>query len=155
MSSMQAIHELMAQAGPILDLLQVTEYADDRAWTLVFAEDSRVDVEYDETGDRLVLTSEIGTIPQGAREKAYEALLHYNYIWPVHGGVRSAVEPATGGVVLMIDLAAGDLEISRLASVLQNFRTVADGWRGVLAGIPAGGTGKVEVGMPSGGMIRV
>ena len=152
--SLQAIHELMAQAGPVLELEQVTEFAEDAAWALAFDRETQIDVEYDEAGARLVLTGNVGAVPEHARAKAYEALLQYTYIWTEHGGVRAALDPLNALVVLMVELPVAGLEISRLASVVQNFRGAIEGWRGVLASIAAGG-GEAAVAFPDSGMLRV
>jgi hypothetical protein len=109
--------------------------------------------EYDEPGARLVLTGTVGAVAEHARARAYEALLQYTYIWPEHGGVRAALDGPQGMVVLMLELPLAGLEISRLSSVLQNFRGVIEGWRGILASITAGG-GETSVAFPPSGMTR-
>jgi hypothetical protein len=154
MSSWQAVHDLIAQVGPVLDLQQVTEFAEDQAWCLVFDTSTRVDVDYDEHGDRLVLTANVATVEAHAQAKSFEALLRYNYLWTQHGGVRAALDGAPGNVVVMIETPASGLEISKLCSIVQGFRATVDGWRGVLASIASGGAASDKL-VISDGMIRV
>lgn len=133
MSSQQAVHDLMAQIGPVLELAQVTEFADDASWRLVFDADTQMDIEYDPQGERLMITGNLAAEPQN-REKAFEALLRYNYLWTAHGGVRAALDGVPGKLVLMLEMPTARLEMSHLCAVLQNFRTVIDGWRAILKG---------------------
>jgi hypothetical protein len=154
MSSWQAVHDLMAQVGPVLELQQVTEFAEDRTWCLVFDESTGIDVDYDERGDRLVLTANVAAVEAPAQAKSYEALLRYNYLWSEHGGVRAALDGAPGKVVFMIETPVSGLEISKLCNILQGFRAVVEGWRGVLASIASGGTASDTL-VFADGMIRV
>lgn len=133
MREIQAMRDLMVRVAPTLDLKHVTEYAEALAWALVFADEMRIDAEYDDANHRLILTGDGAAIPELARERAYETLLSYGYLWTEHGGVRAALDASTRTVVLMIELSAEELDVSRLAAVLHNFRGTIEGWRGVLA----------------------
>jgi hypothetical protein len=154
MSSWQAVHDLIARVGPALDLQQVIEFTEDRSWHLVFDASTTIDVDYDEGGDRLMLTANVAALAADAREKSFGALLRYNYLWTEHGGVRAALDGSPGNVVLMIETPASGLEISRLCNILQNFRNVVEGWRVVLASIASGGAVS-NAPFASEGMIRV
>jgi hypothetical protein len=154
MSSWQTVHELIAQVGPVLDLRQVTEFAEDRTWCLVFDASTGIDVDYDERGDRLVLTANVAAVAGHAQAKSFEALLRYNYLWTEHGGVRAALDGSPGNVVLMIETPASGLEISKLCNILQGFRAAVEGWRGVLASIASGRAASDTLAIAD-GMIRV
>lgn len=138
MSSQQTIHNLMMQLGPVFKLHQVTEFAEDLSWHIVIDESTRMDIEFDEKGDRLILTADVAAVKMQAREKTFELLLRYNYLTTEHGGVRAALDGTPGRVVLMVEMPCCNLEISRLCCVLQNLRTVVDGWRTVLVSIASG-----------------
>lgn len=138
MSSQQAIHDLIAQIGPILDLAQVTAFPEDACWRAVFDAATWIDVEYEAAGDRLVLTATVGPVEESARQRSYEALLRYNYIWTEHGGVRGALDGTPGNVVLMIEMPAAGVDLPRLCQVLQNFKVVVEGWRELLGTIGNG-----------------
>jgi hypothetical protein len=154
MSSERAVHELMLQVGPVLDLEQVTEFAEDHAWRLVFDAATAIDIEYDSYADRLVLTADVAPVELHAREKTFEAMLRYNYLWTEHGGVRAALDGAPGRAVLMIEMPASGLEMTRICAVLKNFSAVVEGWRGVLASIATAG-GASDAPFNATGMIRV
>src|SRR5436190_23609242 len=71
MSSQQAVHDLMAQVGPLMDEVErVTEHADLGAWVVVFEARTRIDVACDEEGARLVLTTEVAAVEEHARGRA-------------------------------------------------------------------------------------
>lgn len=131
MSSQHAIHDLMVQIGPVLDLSQVTEFPEDASWHIAFNADIGMDIEYDPDCERVMITGDLGAEPQN-REKVYAALLHYNYLWTVHGGVRAALDGLPGRLVLMLEMPISHLEMSHLCAVLQNFRTVIEGWQDIL-----------------------
>lgn len=131
MPSQQAIHDLMAQIGPVLDLAKVTEFSEEASWHLAFDADIGMDIEYDPDGERVMITGGIAAEPTN-REKVYEALLHYNYLWTEHGGVRAALDGLPGHLVLMLEVPISRLEMSYLCAVLQNFRTVIEGWQVIL-----------------------
>lgn len=136
MSSQQAVHDLIVLVGPTLDLAQVTEFEEDAAWRLVFDESIWVDLEYDDEGDRLILTGMVGAVAEAARARAYEALLRYNYLTTEHG-VRAALDGAPGDVVLMVEMPAADADLPLLCQVLRDFRVVVEGWREALGSIAA------------------
>jgi hypothetical protein len=138
MPSQQTIHDLVAQIGPVIDLAQVTAFPDDAAWRMVFDATTWIDMEYDDAAARLVFTGTVGPVDEGARPRTYEALLRYAYLWTEHGGVRAALDGTPGNVVLMFEMPATDVDLPRLCQVLQNLRTVIDGWREVLPAIASG-----------------
>jgi hypothetical protein len=59
----------------------VIEFTEDRSWHLVFDASTTIDVDYDEGGDRLMLTANVAALAADAREKSFGALLRYNYLW--------------------------------------------------------------------------
>jgi len=129
-----ALQDLMAQAGPVLDLARVTAYEGEHAWSLVFDDEygSSIDAEWDSAAERLVLTASVATVPESARLRAYELLLQYNYLWNEHGGVRAALADPAGDVALLFDLPLTGLDLPRLCEVLTNLHAVAGGCRSVL-----------------------
>lgn len=77
----------MTQIGPALDLAQVTEYAEDAAWHLIFDADIHMDIEYDPNSGRIMITADLAAVPH-QREKIFETLLHYNYFWTERGAAK-------------------------------------------------------------------
>lgn len=139
MTTSQTVHDLMAQIGPVLDLAQVTEFAADDAWTLVFDDGQRVYAEFDDAGQRLVLTAEVSAVEEHTRARACEALLRWNYLWGSHGGVRAALDGAPGKVVLLLDLPLSGLELPQLCGVVRALGETADRWRDAFGSLGAGG----------------
>jgi len=154
MATLEAVQGIMMRVGTTLDLQQVTEFAEDGAWSLIFDATTTIDAEYDEARQRVIFTGDIGAVPAQARERALELLLQYSYLWPEHGGVRAALDGPSGHAVLMVDLAAQDIELTRFCDALSNFRAVVDGWRNVLASMTTRG-GATGASLDMTGFIRV
>src|SRR5437868_12105859 len=109
MASQQSIHDLVAQIGGMLDVEAVMEFEQERAWMVAFDPGTRIDLEYEDESQRLMLTGNVAGVEQHLRAKAYEALLQYTFLWTEHGGVRAAIDPTQDVVVLMVEVSAIDL----------------------------------------------
>jgi hypothetical protein len=54
MAGWDHIHNLMVELGDLMDLAQISEYADQSVWHLV-TEAGSIEVDYDDAGDRVLL----------------------------------------------------------------------------------------------------
>ena len=59
MAGWDHVHNLMVELGDLMDLPQVSGYSDENAWHLV-TEAGSIEVDYDDGGDRVLLTMPIG-----------------------------------------------------------------------------------------------
>jgi hypothetical protein len=133
MTGKEQVHDLMSGIGPLLELLEVTEFDEENVWTLVVDEETVVFADYQDEGERLVLSTEVGAPPPGDRKGLYELLLTYNNQWGETGGVRLALDAPDGSVVQIYDLALAGLDLPKLQAVIGNFVDVARAWREIVA----------------------
>jgi hypothetical protein len=133
MSSKEHVHTLMTEIGPLLDLMAVTEYDSENAWTILVDEDTFLFADFDEPQKRLVLSAEAGRPQAGNRKFIYEILLQYNNQWHETGGVRMALDGPEGSVVQIFDLSVVDLDIGQLQTTVANFVDTLKAWREILA----------------------
>ena len=123
---------LIEEAAPLAGAGPLMAYTDRDAWLLSWDGDTMLDLEHDPAADRVVLAGGIWTPADAARPRVCEMLLQYNYIWTETGGLRMALDGQPGQVVLMFELPATQLNVSRLSTVLVNMVGVQRAWRELL-----------------------
>lgn len=128
MPSFEHIHNLMVEVGELMDLPQVSEFAEQRSWLLV-TEGGPVAVDYDEAADRVLLTAPAGTPSPAGREALYEALLVHNGQAPDMRGVRLGLEEPDGEVVLTTERPGAGLDAGQVRSLLEGLAAAAEVWR--------------------------
>ena len=132
MSSKQHLHTLMAEIGPCLNLLELTEYEDDDSWWLVFDQQTVVIADYVAAEDRLVLSATVATPAAADRLRIYATVLQYNYHWEDTGSIRMALEGPAGSLVQISDLRVTGLDLQTLHNGLSNFNDKIHAWREAL-----------------------
>ena len=132
MSYLTAIEHLMLDIGPLMDLGKVAAYRGRHAWQLAFDGDTTFDAVYDPMLTRLVLSGDIGEVPERERLPIYEILLEYNAEWTISGGVRMALKGPNRRLMMFLDLPAANLEANTLADALTNLARTQSTWRKIL-----------------------
>ena len=141
MANSERISGLMAELGPILELRGILEVNDMDRWVLDLDGEHAVVVEYRPSDDRLFFTGEIGIPVPEVRTVIYELLLAYNAMWRDTGGIRMAVNGEDGAVVQIADMAATDLDVPALGTVVENFIGKMVEWTDIIAIGPEGNAG--------------
>jgi hypothetical protein len=136
MAGWDHVHNLMVELGDLMDLPQVSEYSDENAWHLV-TEAGSIEVDYDDGGDRILLTMPIGMPDSSALEAVYESLLVHNGALPASGGVRAGLEEPGGEVVLVREQPATGLDAASLRQLVEDLIGSAEAWRARLCDLPA------------------
>jgi hypothetical protein len=131
MTDFSQAHDLMVQVGDMLDLPQVTEFAERQSWLLVTKDNVAVSVELDGDNGRLVLAANAGA-PSRERPADLETLLVHNMAWRETGGLRFALEQPGGEALLMFDVALSGLDASRLQALVGDLAAKAAVWRSYL-----------------------
>lgn len=138
MATLEYVQRLMTELGPLVDQIGLIQQSGDDLWLVVFDEQTAVQIECDETGNKLVFSMIVGPVEGDNRQEIYESLLSYNLLYHDTAGMRLALEGPQGNVVLLVDLCHLDLQVSTLAAFLEVFVTTGLGWREVLRGSPDG-----------------
>ena len=132
MADFDQIQQLILELGPTTEQIEEIQEEAGAAWTVFFA-DSTVGIDYVEDQDKLVLSSGVGRLPEGDREKSYQFLLFYNNAWDQTGGIKMALESEEGDVLMMLDLNASFLDLNTLRDILLRFEEKAVAWRAAVA----------------------
>jgi hypothetical protein len=134
MTDSERVRSLLTDIGPAMDLAGVSEMADGGPWALGDQDGTVIHVEHMAEDDRLWLSADVGTPRAEDRLRLYELILLYNAQWQQTGGVRIALDSPDGRIVQAYDVAASGLDVTRLRTLLGNFRRTLDGWRTIVAG---------------------
>lgn len=132
-----AVGKMLTDVAPLVDAARLT-LLDDGGWLMALAEDIQIDIELDSEVGRLVLSCDVCPLPDQAREKALQFLLEYNYVWPLHGGIRTAVDKGRDWVAVLLDIPVSYLTVQRLDNAIANFRAAIESLRRVLELMSAG-----------------
>jgi hypothetical protein len=60
---LEALQQVMAEAGPVLELAEVMAFPDQSLFTLVFDDGEVVEIEYDEAYGRVLVSHEVADVP--------------------------------------------------------------------------------------------
>jgi hypothetical protein len=132
MTDMRNIRETMLELGQLDEsVLEILQISDD--CFAVRYEDVDVELEFDATSGRILLSTEIATPEPEKRLEIYETLLNYSLLWQETGGVRMALAGHGGPAIQMVDLDTAGLQPNLLRTVLANLvdRTII--WRAFFA----------------------
>ena len=122
------IQDLISQIGPVFPDIDAVIQTEDPSWAIQFVDELVVMIEHLEHPDRMVFSSEIGTVADDQELPVYEALLCYNLLWKDTGGVKMALSGPGGELVLLYELFVSDLSLNELQTVLANFVSIAQVW---------------------------
>lgn len=131
MLNLDDINAAITEAGPLNDGIQQVARSDDGHWAIEFETDTII-LECDAENERLMLSAEVGQVPEENREEIYKLLLSYGWLWRQTGGLRFACSPEDDEVTLMVDLSASQISPSMIALVAANLASRAQLWRDLL-----------------------
>lgn len=121
---------LLIEVAELGSFAELARAADEQPmWWLAEEEGQSVIVEWDEALQRMMLSTEIGIVPEKAYVDSLKQALYYNLVWQQTGGARMALMPEDDGLRLMIDLPAEHLDGARVATVASNLLQAAKDWR--------------------------
>ncbi|MGE4240004.1 type III secretion system chaperone [Ramlibacter sp.] len=127
-----AIDDLVREAALMLSAEALVSDDERPAWTLRLADGLPFDIEHDDAQGRMVIVCPVGEAAPAARERLYERLLQYNFLWHDTGGLRMALSGTPGRVVLMLELPLPGLAPARLCAVLANMGEIRQSWHDIL-----------------------
>ena len=128
MSGCSRISQLLMEIGPAFEEIELIQAVDENAWAVVFDEETVVEVEADQSEQKLTLECTLGYLADMPRSRAGDpidpsgkddpdepaeesnsveleelcaALLSVNYLWRDTGGVRMALDGPGGNITLL------------------------------------------------------
>ena len=143
MADKAGIRKIVSELGGLMGIPDLALDADDQCQLAI---DGKIPValEYDEDGERFILSSPVGSLPSERREPVLERLLDANLFWKDTGGAVLGLERKHGTVVLALSCAASNLQAVELQNVMGGFVSVAEYWLGELSGAATDGEADEE-----------
>jgi hypothetical protein len=139
-NSLESIQGLMTQLGPQTATIDAVVQNGDNTWAVQFDDGGIVFLEWDDQPSRLVLSAELGGVPEARQLEVLRLLLSYNLLWRDTGGVKTALGGPEGAAMLLYECHADALTLDVLQNVLDNFRSSAQIWRRYIEqGVPENG----------------
>lgn len=119
------IQDLISQIGPVFPDIDAVIQTEDPSWAIQFVDELIVMIEQLEHPDRMVFSSEIGTVADDQELPIYEALLCYNLLWKDTGGVKIRLAGPKGILIVTSELLLDGLTLMIFQEALTNFTNIA------------------------------
>lgn len=119
------IQDLISQIGPVFPDIDAVIQTEDPSWAIQFVDELIVMIEQLEHPDRMVFSSEIGTVADDQELPIYEALLCYNLLWKDTGGVKIGLAGPKGILIVTSELLLDGLTLMTFQEALTNFTNIA------------------------------
>jgi len=119
------IQDLISQIGPVFPDIDAVIQTEDPSWAIQFVDELVVMIEQLEHPDRMVFSSEIGTVADDQELPVYEALLCYNLLWKDTGGVKIGLAGPKGILIVTTELLLDGLTLMTFQEALTNFTNIA------------------------------
>ncbi len=119
------IQDLISQIGPVFPDIDAVIQTEDPSWAIQFVDELVVMIEQLEHPDRMVFSSEIGTVADDQELPVYEALLCYNLLWKDTGGVKIGLAGPKGTLIVTSELLLDGLTLMSFQDALTNFTNIA------------------------------
>jgi Tir chaperone protein (CesT) family len=123
--SRETVNKVLGEFGRQIGLEELR--LDDNGYAALAFDDVVVNLEYDEDGERLLMSAYLGA-PRGDPLKTCELLLDANLRWQGTAGGTLSLERETGGIVMFQALPARTLDLQTLEAALESFVNTADTW---------------------------
>lgn len=132
MSDIEQLQLTMKALGPILQPELISQHSATQ-WSILFDEDTLIELEYDPQLKQLSLCSALGSPAQDRLLSTLQASLVYNFLWKNTGGIVLALNAPDGELMQLYQLALDEYDTQLLCSVIANFAEKAATWRKLLA----------------------
>ena len=127
----EQLDQLLIEACALGGFAELARAADEQAmWWLAVDENQSVIAEWNEIMQRLMLTTDVGAVPENKLETALQEALSFNLLWQETDGARLALMPKEDRLRLMVDIHATHLNGEYVANAVLNLLQAAQNWRG-------------------------
>ena len=108
----------MTELGPVLEPDAIIFEPSSAQWSIALSGGTRVDAAYDAASETLVFALRLGAPPTEARERVYELLLRFSFLWRDTGGLYTALD-GDGTAILMQRQSLEGLDATALGEILR------------------------------------
>jgi hypothetical protein len=124
---------LMDELGPSSASIVLIEQAAPQVWLLALDQfESAISLRLDAETGCVTLSCELGRPQEEERYRIYEALLTYNGLAELHGGIRMALREPNGVVIQEFDIQVQRLDLNLLNQVISDFCKKASAWEQII-----------------------
>ncbi len=124
MSSFQTLRQLMIEVGPLLEALEISEYAEAKTWSILL-EDYLLILESDEKHSLLHISTILETPSEQARQSVYKASLNYTSDSQSDKNCRVGLIEKGSALTLVKSIAVVRFDRNKLYQTLKEFVTEA------------------------------
>ena len=130
---LETLISLLDELGPTMEKLVLIEQATTNSWLIVLDDfESALSLRLDAETNRVTLSCELGRPQEETRLRIYEALLTYNGLAELHGGIRMALREPGGVVIQEFDIQLERLDLNLLRQILEDFSNKAAAWEQII-----------------------
>jgi len=127
MNNFPNIQEILDEVSEVIGLEKQT--LDERNnIVLGFDKDIIITLHYDETEDRLIILSDLGTAPRDVLDIIVPEMLHANFENYLYGGPVAFLDNETLSPGLVLHIAAGNLNAEKLIELIESFVNLSEAW---------------------------
>jgi len=120
MDNFKIIHDLMVEVGPLLEALEISEYAEAKTWTILL-EDFLLILESDEDNGILHISTILAAPAPEARQETYRKVLYYSGQQQAEDNYRVGLVEKDGDLALIKTEYTNNLDKNKLYTTLKNF----------------------------------
>lgn len=128
----ERLNLVIEELGPSTEAIVLIEQAAPRLWLVVMEDDSVIGLRLDEDRGTLTLSCELGRPQDAVKHRVHEALLSYNGLSDLHGGVRMALREPGGPVVQEFDIQVASLQTDEFRALILDFCRKASAWEEII-----------------------
>ena len=124
---------LIDELGPSTDSIVLVEQITTATWLIALDDnESAIALRLAPDTGVVTLSCELSRPQEQDRFRVYEALLTYNGLAELHGGIRMALREPNGVVIQEFDLQSQQLDLSLLRQVIEDFGRKASAWEAII-----------------------
>jgi len=132
MLQVESVNQLLAEVGPVADLLVVDFHPTEGVWHIAVDNDVELFVEMAASRGVIVVSGQIGTPAGGDIKALYELFLRYAHAWEASEGLRMSLDAPDGKLWLLFDCAPQDRSAADLGQLITGFASRLRAWREIV-----------------------
>lgn len=124
---------LIEKLGPAMSEVLLIEQISSQLFLLALERDeSAIALRLDKDTGVATLSCELGRPPEETQLQIYEALLLYNSLAPMHGGIRMALREPDGVILQEFDTPLASLQVDQWKNLILDFSKKASAWEEII-----------------------
>lgn len=132
-TSIDNLNALLNELGPAASEVTLIEQISPTQWLIALDDfESAIALRIDQDTGVITLACELGRPQESEQFRIYEALLTYNGLAELHGGIRMALRGPGGMVLQEFDIHLQYLDLDLLRKLINDFAKKASAWEEII-----------------------